>query len=50
VLALLDEIVGRLEQPEHRGHHPPVSVQSKQPAHGQRTNCFAASAWAMIRW
>jgi hypothetical protein len=32
-LALLDEIVGRLEQPKGRGDHPPVGVQTEQSAH-----------------
>jgi hypothetical protein len=31
--ALVDEIVGCLEQPEGRSHHPPVGVQTKQTAH-----------------
>jgi hypothetical protein len=32
-LALLGEVVGRLQQPKRSRHHPPVGVKSEQPAH-----------------
>src|SRR4029078_9584899 len=32
--ALLDEVVGRREQPEGCGHHPFIGMQPEQPAHG----------------